>query len=86
MNGWRPRRHTSANFCSRFTVPGTRRGRSTPLLLKVPPIVELLKKAERWQGMLDRGEVTNRAALARQEETSTNRVAQVLRLLELPGD
>jgi hypothetical protein len=48
--------------------------------------VKLLEKAERWQAILDEGEVTNRAALARQAGTSTNRVTQVLRLLELPSD
>jgi hypothetical protein len=49
-------------------------------------MVKLLEKAERWQAMLDRGEVGNRAALARREVTSTNRVFQVLRLLQLPHD
>jgi hypothetical protein len=46
----------------------------------------LLEKAERCQGLLDQGVVLNRAGLARQERTSTNRVAQVLRLLELPSE
>src|SRR5882672_12275752 len=36
--------------------------------------------------MLARGEVVNRAALMRMEATSTNRVAQVLRLLDLSSD
>jgi hypothetical protein len=56
------------------------------LVLEFPPIVQLLEKAERWQGLLDTGTVPNRAALARREATSTNRVTQVLRLLDLPGD
>jgi len=51
----------------------------------VPPIVRLLEKADVWQGMLDDGTVLNRAELARREATSTNRVAQVLRLLRLPS-
>lgn len=40
-------------------------------------------KAEAWQADLDAGRVKNRAALARREGTSTVRVTQILRLLEL---
>jgi hypothetical protein len=53
-------------------------------VLEFPPIVKLLEKADRWQAALDNSVVANRAALARQEGTSTNRVCQVLRLLQLP--
>jgi len=48
--------------------------------------VQLLEKAERWQRLLDAGKVVNRAALAHHERTSTSRVTQVLRLLDLPED
>jgi hypothetical protein len=54
--------------------------------MDVPPIVKLLEKAERWRDLLDSGKVRNRAVLARNEGTSTNRVAQVLRLLNLPAE
>lgn len=67
-------------------MPGTRRSRPKPLVLEVPPIVKLLEKAERWQAMLEGGQVRSRAALAREAGTSTNRVTQVLRILDLPGD
>ena len=67
-------------------MPGTRCRRPKPLVLELPPIVKLLATAGRWQAMLARGVVVNRAALARLEATSSNRVAQVLRLLDLPSD
>lgn len=54
------------------------------LLLRVPPVVELLQNTERWQASLADSNVQNRATLARRKRTSTGRVYQVLRLLELP--
>jgi hypothetical protein len=39
--------------------------------------------AEAWQADLDAGRVKNRAALAARERTSTVRVTQILRLMEL---
>ncbi|HVU04310.1 MAG TPA: hypothetical protein VHE30_21275 [Polyangiaceae bacterium] len=45
--------------------------------------MKLLLKAEAWQADLEAGRVKNRAALAARERTSTVRVTQVLRLLDL---
>jgi hypothetical protein len=48
-----------------------------------PLIVKLLAKAEAWRVDLDARRVKNRSALAARERTSTVRVTQILRLLEL---
>jgi ParB-like chromosome segregation protein Spo0J len=47
-------------------------------------VVRLIEKADRWQRELATGIVSSRAELARRERTSTGRVSQVLRLLDLP--
>jgi hypothetical protein len=61
-----------------------KRRRSEPL---EPPLVSrLLAKAERWQGEIDRGEVRNRAAVARREGLSHVHVGHLLDLLRLHPD
>lgn len=52
----------------------------------MPMIVQLLEKAERWQRGLASGSIASRAELARSEKTSTGRVSQILRLLDLPRE
>jgi ParB-like chromosome segregation protein Spo0J len=47
-------------------------------------VVRLIEKADRWQRELASGIAGSRAELARREKTSTGRVSQVLRLLDLP--
>lgn len=54
-----------------------------PVPTEPASIVKLLAKAEAWQADLDGGRVKNRAALSAREGTSTVRVTQILRLLEL---
>jgi hypothetical protein len=51
--------------------------------LERPLVSHLLEKAEEWQGHLDRGEVLNRAELARREGISAMRVSHLLALLKL---
>jgi hypothetical protein len=80
----RPECRTGANFTTRFGVEGTRRRKPRPLVTELPMVVRLLEKADRWQRELASGVVSSRAELARREKTSTGRVSQVLRLLELP--
>jgi hypothetical protein len=81
--GWRANPDTSANFSDRFHVEARRRSKPKPVPTEPPLIVKLLAKAEAWQADLDAGHVKNRAALAARERTSTVRVTQILRLLEL---
>lgn len=58
-----------------------KRRESKPL---APPLVShLLAKAEQWQGEIDRGEVRNRADLARRERLSHVYVGHLLGLLRL---
>ena len=80
----RPECRTGANFTTRFRVEGTRRRKPRPLVTELPMVVRLIEKADRWQRELASGIVSSRAELARREKTSTGRVSQVLRLLELP--
>ena len=80
---WRPNPDTSANFSGRFHVDARRRSKPKPVPTEPPLIVKLLAKAEAWHADLDAGHVKNRAALAVRERTSTVRVTQILRLLEL---
>jgi hypothetical protein len=54
--------------------------------LTTPRVVRLLQKAEEWRGLLDRGEVKNRAALARRFGVSAMRVTTILALLKLRPD
>jgi hypothetical protein len=80
---WRPNPDTSANFSGRFHVEARRRSKPRPVPTEPPLIVKLLAKAEAWRADLDAGRVKNRVALAIRERTSTVRVTQILRLLDL---
>ena len=46
-------------------------------------MVELLSKAIEWQALLESGETTNQAAIARREGINRARVTQVMGLLRL---
>jgi hypothetical protein len=46
-------------------------------------VVELLRKAIEWQALLESGEVSNQAEIARQEGITRARVTQVMGLLRL---
>jgi hypothetical protein len=50
---------------------------------KLPRVVELLRKALEWQGLLESGETSNQAAIARREGITRARVTQVMGLLRL---
>jgi hypothetical protein len=50
---------------------------------RTPRVVELLRKAIEWQTLLEPGEVTNQAAIARREGITRARVTQVMGLLRL---
>ena len=46
-------------------------------------MVELLRKALEWQGLLESGEVRNQAEIARREGITRARVTQVMAMLRL---
>ncbi len=50
---------------------------------KTPRVVELLRKALEWQNLLESGEATNQAEIARREGITRARVTQVMGLLRL---
>ena len=50
---------------------------------KTPRVVELLRKALEWQALLESGEVSSQAAIARREGITRARVTQVMGLLRL---
>jgi len=61
-----------------------RRGKpKPPREPKTPRVVELLRKAIEWQGLLESGEVPNQADIARREGITRARVTQVMGLLRL---
>ncbi len=50
---------------------------------KTPRVVELLRKAHEWQGLIESGEVRNQAETARREGITRARVTQVMGMLRL---
>lgn len=54
-----------------------------PRVPKTPRVVELLRKAIEWQGLLESGEILNQAAISRQEGITRARVTQIMDLLRL---
>ena len=50
---------------------------------KAPRVVELLRKAIEWQALLESGEASNQAAIARREGITRARVTQVMGMLRL---
>jgi hypothetical protein len=64
-------------------IPPPRGKPKPPKALKIPRVVEFLRKAIEWQALLESGEVANQAAIARREGISRVRVTQVMWLLRL---
>ena len=62
-------------------VPLRRTTPTTPKGPKTPRIVELLRKAIEWQALLESGEATSQAEVARREGLTRARVTQVMGLL-----
>lgn len=50
---------------------------------RTPRVVELLRKAIEWQALLESGEASNQAAIARNEGVTRARVTQIMGLLRL---
>jgi hypothetical protein len=64
-------------------VPPRRGLLKPPRQSKTPRVVELLCKAIEWQALLESGEVSNQAAIARNEGITRARVTQVMGMLRL---
>jgi hypothetical protein len=64
-------------------VPSRVLHRKPPKAPRTPRVVELLRKALEWQALLESGEASNQAAIARQEGITRARVTQVMGLLRL---
>ena len=64
-------------------VPQRRTTPTTPKDPKTPRVVELLRKAIEWQALLESGEATSQAEVARREGLTRARVTQVMGLLRL---
>ena len=61
-----------------------RRGKPKPPKdSRTPQVVELLRKAIEWQGLLESGEAANQAGIARREGITRARVTQVMGMLRL---
>jgi len=65
----------------KYAMPGKRA--KAPPLEKVPRVARLLALAHKFQGMLDRGEVSSMADLARLGRVSRARITQIMDLLLL---
>ena len=64
-------------------VPRPRGKPKPPKVPKTPRVVELLRKAIEWQGLLESCEVRNQAEIARREGITRARVTQVMCMLRL---
>ena len=53
---------------------------------RTPRVVELLRKAIEWQALLESGEASNQAEIARREGITRARVTQVMGLLRLASE
>jgi hypothetical protein len=99
-HGARPDSYRTPRSCSRHAKCDSSKNPRTTLVidlarerkrkeereLTTPHVVDLVRKAEEWQGLLDRGEVKNRAELARRFGVSAMRVSIILALLKLHPD
>ncbi|MBE0568048.1 MAG: hypothetical protein IH577_00015 [Deltaproteobacteria bacterium] len=54
-----------------------------PKVARTPRVVELLRKAIEWQGLLESGEMVSQADIARREGITRGRVTQVMSMLRL---
>ena len=64
-------------------VPPWRSKPTPPKVPTTPRVVELLRKAIEWQALLESGEATSQAEVARREGLTRARVTQVMGLLRL---
>jgi hypothetical protein len=64
-------------------VPPRVLNRKPPKAPRTPRVVELLRKAIEWQALLESGEASNQAAIARREGITRARVTQVMGMLRL---
>ena len=64
-------------------IPPPRRKPTPPKEPRTPRVVELLRKALEWQALLESGEASNQAAIARREGITRARVTQVMGMLRL---
>jgi len=64
-------------------LPPRVRNRKPPKAPRTPRVVELLRKALEWQVLLESGEASNQAAIARREGITRARVTQVMGMLRL---
>jgi len=64
-------------------VPPPRSKPKPPKAPRTPRVVELLRKAIEWQALLESGEASNQAAIARREGITRARVTQVMGMLRL---
>jgi hypothetical protein len=64
-------------------MPPRRGPPKPPRAPKTPRVVELLRKATEWQGLLKSGEARNQAEITRKECVTRARVTQVLGMLRL---
>ncbi|RJP21157.1 MAG: hypothetical protein C4529_07795 [Deltaproteobacteria bacterium] len=64
-------------------VPPRRGKPKPPREPRTPRVVELLRKAIEWQDLLQSGEASNQAAIARREGITRARVTQVMGMLRL---
>jgi len=60
-----------------------RRSAKPPRTARTPHVLELLRKAIEWQGLLESGEVRTQAEIAQREGITRARVTQVMGLLRL---
>ena len=67
-------------------VPPCRGKPKPPREPRTPRVVELLRKAIKWQELLESGEASNQAAIARREGITRARITQVMGLLRLTPD
>ena len=64
-------------------VPPGRGDPKPPLEPKTPRVVELLRKANEWNALLESGTIASQAAIARREGVTRARVTQIMGLLRL---
>ena len=64
-------------------IPPRRGQPKPPKATKTPRVVELLRTALEWQALLESGDASSQAAIARQEGITRARVTQVMGLLRL---
>jgi hypothetical protein len=67
-------------------VPTPRGARKPPREPRTPRVVLLLRKALEWQALIESGEASSQAEIARREGITRARVTQIMHLLRLPPE